>query len=168
MNEKDFNKVISQLDQFSNIQSATQFLIKTICALNGWPYGEIWLPSKDEAFMSWVGSWSNKQEYFAKFSEFSAVHGFAKGVGLIGRTWNEKKPLWIENISTDNNFLRTEVALQSQVKSAISIPILHEDKVLCILCFFKNNLINEDKEKTHEIFNHSQEIGKILSEIINR
>lgn len=163
MKNRNISSVISELNQWGNLNSAETFLVKKICEIHGWPYGEVWSPSLDGKFMKWSGYWTNNQKYFLKFSKFSSLHKFGKGIGLIGRTWNEKKSLWIDNIYTDNNFLRTEVAVQSDLKAAVCIPVLNKEKVLCILCLFMNKLTDEDKTKADEIFNHSTEIGEVLT-----
>lgn len=163
---RGIKSIISELNQWGNLNSAATFLVKNICEIFNWSYGEIWLPTKDEKFMVWSGYWAANQNYFEKFSKFSSVHKFGKGIGLIGRAWEQKKSLWIEDIFSDNIFLRTEVAAQSGLISAVCIPVLYNEKVLCILCFFMNKLTDEDKDKAGEIFKHSSEIGKTLSQLL--
>lgn len=164
MKSGNITSVISELNQWGNLNSAATFLVKSICEIYDWSYGEVWLPSLDGKFMKWSGYWTNNQNYFLKFSKFSSVHKFGKGIGLIGRTWQEKKSLWIDNIFTDNNFLRTEIAVQSSLKAAVCIPVLNKEKILCLLCFFMNKITEEDKSKADEIFNHSTEIGEAFSQ----
>lgn len=164
--DRDLQKIISELSQWGNLNSAARFLVKNICVVNEWEYGEIWLPSKDDKFMIWTGFWSSAAEHFEKFSKFSSFHKFAKGIGFIGKTWLQQKSLWIEDIYTNNNFLRTEVASRSGLNSAISIPIVYKNQVLCILCFFNNDLTPGDKKKGSEIFQFSEEIGEVLSGMI--
>lgn len=166
MKSRNIKSVISELNQCGNLNSAATFLVKTFCEIYGWAYGEAWLPSLDGKFMKWSGYWTNNQNYFLKFSKFSSVHKFGRGIGLIGRTWQEKKSLWIDNIFTDNNFLRTEVAVQSDLKAAICVPVLSKEKVLCILCFLKHKLTDEDKKKAGEIYNHSLEIGEVIAQLL--
>ncbi len=163
MNSRNITIVISELNQWGNLNSAATFLVKNLCEIFDWSYGEIWFPAKDEKFMVWAGYWAENQNYFETFSKFSSVHKFGKGIGLIGRAWEQKKSLWIDDLFTDNNFLRTEVAVQSGLQSAVCIPVLNEEKVLCILCFFMEKLTEKDKEKAGEIFLHSNEIGKSFS-----
>lgn len=165
MISKNLTSITSELKQWGNLNSATTFLVKNLCEIYDWSYGEVWLPSLDGKFMTWSGYWTNDQNYFLKFSKFSSVHKFGKGIGLIGKTWQEKNPYWIDDIFTDNNFLRTEVAVQSDLKAVVCIPMFSREKVLCILCFFKNTLTAEDKTKAGEIYNHSTEIGEALIQL---
>lgn len=161
--DSELKKIISELSQWGNLNSASQFLLKNICKLNDWEYGEIWLPSKDGKFMVWTGFWSKLSKHFEKFSKFSSVHKFAKGIGLVGRTWQQKKVMWIEDIFLNNNFLRTEVASKSGLNSAVSIPFLQNNNVLFILCFFIRNLTPADQQKAIKIFEYSEQIGNEIS-----
>ena len=166
MISRNITTVISELNQWGNLNSATTFLVKNFCELFDWSYGEVWSPSVDGKFMKWSGYWANNQNYFLKFSKFSSIHKFGMGIGLIGKTWQEKKSLCIDDIFADNNFLRTEVAVQSDLKAAVCIPVLDKEKVLCILCFFMTTLTVEDKTKAGEIYNHSNEIGEALAQLL--
>jgi|SRR5690554_1572543 len=165
MNDIDLSQLISELKRWGNFNAGAHFLIKNLCVMNDWNYGEVWSNSYDKKFMVWNDFWSKDENYFEKFSKFSSVHKFAKGVGLIGKTWEQKKPLLVENMSADISFLRAEVALQSGFNAAIGIPILNDDDVLCVLGFFKNNLTADDKKKSENIFRYSSDLGKVLSSL---
>ena len=165
MDSNNLKTLINELKSWENINSAARFFIKNICQLNNWVYGEFWLPDKDNTFMIWSGCWSKDEDYFEKFSKFSLMHKFSKGVGLIGKIWEEKNLIWINDLFSNTNFLRTELAIKSRLNSAIGIPILNEEKVILLLCFFLNNLSSNDQENAKAIFSHSEEIGEILAKL---
>jgi hypothetical protein len=162
MNTKDFESLSSMLKQSGNFNSGILFLTKTICITNDWPYGEIWHPDKKDKYMIWSGSWSRNEEYFEEFSKFSLLHKFARGVGLIGKTWEQKKLVWMEDFSKDNEFLRSDIAQVKGLNTAVGIPILNNGKVICLLCFFLNKLSLSDKEDAELLFKNSEIIGEIL------
>jgi hypothetical protein len=164
MNKSQIDSLAKELITWGN--AASHYLVKQICIMNNWPYGEIWTPSDDLNFMTWKGYWTSSENYFEKLSKFSSLHKFAPGIGLIGKTWEYKKMFWIGDITHDNSFLRTEVAINCGLNSCISIPLLHEDEIFCILCFFINKLSDNEKKKALTIFEQSQEFGKLLSESI--
>ncbi len=103
-------------------------MIKMICRTNVCPYGEIWRPDINNEFMIWSGFWRKTEDHFEKFSKFSSIHKFAKGVGLIGKAWEQKTMLLMEDVSKSNDFLRPEITSISELNMAISIPILNHDK----------------------------------------
>ena len=162
MNVKDIESLSSLLKQWDNFNSGVLFLTKMICTSNDWPYGEIWHPDANNEFMVWTGLCSRNDDYFEKFSKFSSLHKFAKGIGLIGKTWEQKKLLWLENVSVEGNFLRSSLAPVKGLNSAISFPILKNEDVICVLCFFLNKISLTDKQNAEFFFTHSGMIGEIL------
>ncbi len=162
MNKQDIESLCSQLKQWGNFDSGILFLIKMICKMNNWPYGEIWRPDIKDEFMSWSGYWSKNETFFERFSKFSSIHKFARGQGLIGRCWKEKKLLCTEDISKTKDFLRSDIASSCGLNAVITFPIINENEVLLLLCFFLNKLAANDQEKADLIFRYSEIIGKIL------
>ena len=147
MNVKDIESLSSLLKQWGNFNSGVLFLTKMICTSNDWPYGEIWHPDAHNEFMIWTGLWSRNDDYFEKFSKFSSLHNFV---------------LWLENVSDERNFLRSSLAPVKGLNSAISFPILKNEDVICVLCFFLNKISLTDKQNAEFFFTHSGMIGEIL------
>ena len=162
MKSNDIENIIAELGQWGNIVSAMIYLQKKVCILNNWPYAELWMPDKNSKFMTWGGYWSNKEEYFEKFSKYSACFKFPKGIGLIGRVWQQNELQWVNDISTDKNILRTEVAVKSKLNSAICFPIIYESDVRSILSFFMEDINDVDLKNADVIFSLSNKIGKII------
>jgi hypothetical protein len=54
MDTKNIDSIISELNQWKNFNSASLFLIKRLCELNEWPYGELWLPDTNNEHMIWT------------------------------------------------------------------------------------------------------------------
>jgi hypothetical protein len=163
MNRQDIESLSSQLKQWGNLNSGALFLVKSICKENNWPYGEIWHPDKNDEFMIWTAYWNKKEDYFDKFSKFSSIHKFAKGVGLIGNTWQQKKLLWLEDISNTTGFLRSGLTPVAGLNYAVSLPVLNDEKVLCILCFFLQKFTDDDKKNAVLLSGYSEKFGKILA-----
>lgn len=162
MNKDEFESVISELKQWGNVSSSVLYFEKKVCLMNNWPYAEIWSPNNDQKFMIWSGHWSNNEEYFEKYSKFSSFFKFSKGIGLIGQVWQQKKLLWINDLYNDKNFLRADLAVKCKLNSAISFPIIHNEKVILILCFFLEKISEVDIHLAEEIFSYSLEVGEII------
>ncbi len=165
MKSNDLENIIGELGQWGNIVSAMIYFEKKLCILNNWPYAELWLPDKSNKFMTWAGYWSNKEEYFERFSKYSSCFKFPKGIGLIGRVWQQNELLWINDISTDKNILRTELAVKSKLNSAICFPVIYDDEVRLILSFFMENINDIDIQRAGAIFSYSNKIGKTIENL---
>ncbi len=162
MNKQDLELLSLQLNQWGNLNSGATFLTKMICKLNNWSYGEILQPDQNDEFMVWTGYWNNNEDYFDKFSKFSSLHKFARGVGLIGKTWEQKKLIWMEDISKTNDFLRSGLIPQAGFQYAVSFPVVKGGKVICILCFFLQKFSETDKQSVDLLSGYSEALGKNL------
>lgn len=165
MNTQKFSTLPFKLKESGNFNSGILCLIKTICLTNDWPYGEIWKPDKKDKFMLWSGFWSRNNHFFEKFSDFSSLHRFGKGVGLIGKAWEQKRLLWSKNFSKDKLFLRSDIAQLAGLNFAVGIPILNQNEVSSLICFFVNNSSLEDRENAELLFNQSELFGGILAQL---
>lgn len=162
MNTLDVESLASGLKRWGNFNSAILFLVKAICTTAAWPYGEIWIPDNKKEYLIWSGFWGRNEEYFEKFSKFSSFHKFSKGVGLIGKTWEQSNLISLEDVSDENNFLRISISQLRGFNSAISIPILNNNEVICILCFFLKELSPDDKKNAELLFRYTETLGKAL------
>ena len=162
MKSNDIENIIAELGQWENIVSAMIYFQKKVCILNNWPYAELWLPDKTNKFMTWAGYWSNKEEYFEKFTKYSSCFKFPKGIGLIGRVWQQNELQWVNDISRDKNILRIELAVKSKLNSAICFPIIYNSDVRLILSFFMEDINDIDLKNANVILSFSNKIGKII------
>jgi signal transduction histidine kinase len=78
------------------------------------------------------------------FRQASEAATFLPGVGLPGRVWSLKQPVWIQDVTVDPNFPRVQVAGALGLKAALGIPILSGDEVLAVLEFFMREPHRED------------------------
>lgn len=92
---------------------------------------EVWIPEGDTLVHA-AGDYAGNDAFAA-----ASVHeSFAKGEGLPGRAWAEKRPVVLKEFD-GSYFKRTEAAKQAGLTSAVAIPVFAEDTlkaVLVVLC----------------------------------
>ena len=103
-----------------------------------------------------VPSFGNRQKFvrdsarrkfpdkFARFEAASCGGTFTRGVGLPGRVWSTLRPVWIPDVTRDNNFPRGPVAAAEGLHAALAFPICGE-KFLGIMEFFSDEIREPDK-----------------------
>ena len=158
-------RTIDELDSYRDLKQAANFLIRNICVSASWSYGEAWMRDIKINQMTWLTYWGTSKDIYKRFTKLSALCKFGKGVGLIGRVWEQQKLLWINDLKSDFNFLRTEAAELIGFNSAFGVPIFYKDDVILVLTFFLSNVKNEDVEISNILFNHSKKIGDKLSKL---
>lgn len=115
-------------------------ILKKICQLTNFSYGEIWLPDEDILVLSpYYHVVSDNYQYDNElFHECSKGFIMTKGEGLPGRVFLTKKPEWMLDVSieSEESFLRNKIAGICSVKTGFAIPVIKEEKVLSIMAFF--------------------------------
>jgi len=89
---------------------------------------------------------------------------FDEGVGLPGQVWRSGEPVWLEDLTTSDNFPRHEGAVQSGMRAAFSVPVLVESEIAASLEFFGPNPTPQDAA----LLGLTAKAGTQLSRVIER
>lgn len=69
---------------------------------------------------------------------------FLCGIGLPGRVWADTKPVWISDVTHDQNFPRAALAEQAGLHTATAFPVKLAGRVYAVLEFFHHEILPED------------------------
>jgi FixJ family two-component response regulator len=127
------------------IRDAFSKILETICTALEWDIGEIWIIDQQENILRNAEIWHIPSFKIPEFKAITKQITFPLQIGLPGRVWECAKPLWIEDVVRDTNFLRASVATKEGVHAAFGFPILSGSKVLGTINFFSHELKNPDK-----------------------
>jgi PAS domain S-box-containing protein len=106
--------------------------------------------------------WHGSKQTFAEFEDLTRNSVFEPGVGLPGRVWSTRKPIWIERLAADSNFPRQAAAAQDGLKSAFGFPILLENEVTGVSEFFSHEVRQRDDEFLALLSSIGSQIGQLL------
>lgn len=105
---------------------------KEVASFGDFNFVEIWLPDmRDESVM--LSAWCSNGPEGAAFYERNVIGSFRKGVGLPGSVWLAKKTVVWDELGENAQFLRAKYAQDAGIRSAIGVPLLHQDKIVGIL-----------------------------------
>jgi len=108
-------------------------------------------------------SWTYSDTEEAKlFGMHSHAVNFAYNVGLPGRTWHERTPIWIPDVQSEQTFIRQDLAQKYNLHSGVTIPVLAFDHVDSILFFFSHKVIPYQKDMIDLLLFLSQNIGLMI------
>jgi hypothetical protein len=88
----------------------------------------------------------------------------AAGVGLPGRVLARKEPLWVMDVTRDENFPRAEAAANLGVQGAFGFPVLSAAEVVAVLEFFTS----EPKEPDEPLLQGMAQVGIHLGQVFAR
>lgn len=118
--------------------AAIMIALDELCAYTSWPVGHAYLVTEDSLYpLAPTKLWHlDHADQYAAFREASEKLHFRRGEGLPGRVFDTGRPLWVRDVTEDENFPRREEAKKIGVRGAFAIPVIAADAVVAVLEFF--------------------------------
>jgi PAS domain S-box-containing protein len=152
---------ISSAEDF---ESAVARAIREVCAESGWVAGELWIPNEDGSRLELApGWWAASPDMEAFFVEASAPQTMAPGEGLPGTVWEEKRPVWIDVVTTRRRGPRIDTARRVGFAAGVAVPVLADSEVVAVLGFFADHRREEDERWTNVLSAIAAQLGPVLS-----
>ncbi|MBK1989333.1 response regulator [Sphaerospermopsis aphanizomenoides BCCUSP55] len=152
----------SALAVSKNIQNATHRTLKGICQSLGWDWGEIWLLDKPANVLHCADIWYESGLELKDFEKITRTMTFAPGVGLPGRIWSRFEPVWINNLSDEQNFLRRDITTQVGLHTAFGFPIYSGSVAIGVMIFFQQKIQQENADLLKVMMSVGNQIGQFI------
>jgi PAS domain S-box-containing protein len=81
-----------------------------------------------------------------EFMAATRTYTFRIGIGLPGRVWESREPIWIHDVTNDPNFPRAPLAQRAGLHSAFALPIRQGRRVGGVLEFFSRDMFEPTAE----------------------
>lgn len=155
------NAVAAALEQSSDVSGAAPRVLQAICDHLNWDSGAIWRVG-ETGVLQCIDVWHTDPSRFQQFDRATRSSTFAPGIGLPGRVWQSREPMWIEDTPLDANFPRAPIAKQENLHSAFAFPILLEHEVLGVLEFFSRHIQKPDPTLLQMMGTIGSQIGQFI------
>ncbi|MEK6729961.1 MAG: PAS domain S-box protein, partial [Planctomycetota bacterium] len=154
--------ITQEIIRAEDFTAALSIVLRKVCDITGWVLGEAWIPRPDGAYLECSPAWNSRIEGVEEFRTLSEAFTFPPGVGLPGRAWLSKKPVWIQDVTQDTGFPRAPIARKCGLKTGIAIPVLRGNEVVAVMDFFTTKLCKEDKHLMEIIFAVAAQLGMVI------
>lgn len=152
-------KIMSECD---GLDAAAPDLLQAICENLNCEIGQLWRLERDAQNLRWVAAWHSSSLEVHEFEEASRNRMFARGVGLPGRIWAREAYEWIEDLSTERNLPRSDLALNSGLRSAFGFPIMLGQAVMGVMEFFSRERFAPDPSLLEIMRGVGSQIGQFI------
>jgi PAS domain S-box-containing protein len=148
------------------VEEALQVGVDQVCAYTGWPVGHVYVLAGDGSqdlvpTAIWHLDRPGDFESFVRVTEASRL---AAGVGLPGRVLARNEPLWVMDVTQDENFPRAKAAANLGVKGAFGFPVPSAAGVVAVLEFFTS----EPREPDEPLLQGMAQVGLLLGQVFAR
>jgi PAS domain S-box-containing protein len=147
----------------SDISSALKVVLSRVCERTGWVIGQAWIPAADGSTLECSPAWFSNVSGLEEFRSLSEETRFLPGVGLPGRVWSSKQPLWIQDVTVAPNFPRAAIAEKVGLKAAVAIPILSGEDVTAVIEFFVREPRREEERLVKLISAVASGLGLVIA-----
>src|SRR6266545_4149373 len=146
----------------SDLAAALEVVLREVCEKTGWVIGHAWVPNSDATALDLVVGWYWGDGELKPFKAASEASHFKPGIGLPGRVWQSKQPVWVEDIINDPNFPRSAAARSARLKTGVAIPILSRRKVIAVLEFFMRESRSQNEQLVNVIVAVAAQLGLMM------
>ena len=145
-----------------NLHDALVITLKKICNFTGWVYAEAWMPNSDGTLLVRNHRFYSNRDNFEIFTEQSSEVTFPPGVGLPGRVWSTKQPVWVRDVTIDPNYLRAQFAREAGLKTGIAFPVIAGNEVVAVIVFYSEKVEEKNERLIKLILSVLSQIGSII------
>lgn len=145
-------RLLKEIASAANMATSTdevfQVAVDYICGYTGWPVGHVYLAAEDgTGDLVSAPLWHlTEQERYRPFQIATDQTRFSEGQGLPGRILASRQPAWIPNVLDDNNFYRSQTAVELGIQGAFGFPVMVGQRVAGVLEFFSSAVQAPDQE----------------------
>jgi len=160
-------RMATAANQSLTARGILQYAVEEIARFHQWETGHGFVIANEEgeSRLQSVGVWyAAHPEAVNAFRRVSQLSQFTGKVGLPGRVQQLRKPVWIADLVTDDNFPRIGIAEACGLKSAVAFPVLCGDEVVAVLEFFGT----EPRLLDQGILDLMAQVGTQLGRVIER
>jgi len=155
--------LIISISEVDDLNSALAIALEKVCEATGWVVGQAWIPNKEKTYLISSPAWYTKEKSLEKFRSFNKDLKFNPGIGLPGRVWESKHPVWVRDILSDNNMVRTFLPGEIGLKAGLAVPILcRKGEVIAVIEFFMYEARNVDAHLVSIISAIATQLGSVI------
>ncbi|MDE1889245.1 MAG: PAS domain S-box protein [Planctomycetota bacterium] len=145
-----------------DLHDALVITLEKVCNATGWDYGEAWIPNPEGTHLVRDHTFYSSVIGMKEFNELSGAFRFPPNVGLPGRAWSTKQPVWIQDVTCDPNYLRATIAMHAGLKTGIAFPVIAGEEVVAVIVFYTFEPLEKNERLTCLVFSAAVQLGKVI------
>ena len=124
-----------------------RLVLRELCEAEGWACGEYWAVDAAEQVVRFGARWDRLPPSTRALFARSEATRFPRGVGLVGRVWARREPLWVADVGADAGTLRQQLVREARLKSALLFPAVAANDEVCGVFAFSSQTIRRPDER---------------------
>jgi diguanylate cyclase (GGDEF)-like protein len=135
--------------------------LKLVCEFMAWPVGHVYMVDGVRLLPSDLWHLSDP-ERFSAFRDVTSRTHLTSGLGLPGRVLATGRPSWMQDVQTDQGFLRARAARTLGVHGGVAFPVTVGDEVIAVMEFYSDSPAVPDA-RTLDVMHHvGTQVGRVV------
>src|SRR5882757_3756687 len=154
--------VSRSLADADSVTAAVQAAVRSICETEGWECGRYFRWDDKAQVLRFSDGWGISDDVVQQFLAKSRELSYAAGVGLAGRVWKSRQPLWATDITQDTRVDQVGLARGMGMRGAFVFPVISEGNVIGVLAFNSRDVREPEDRLMEAISVIGSQIGQFL------
>lgn len=149
---------VDKLRHTREFESSLARAIPMLCERGNWVYGEAWITTEDNTVFKTSPNWfcdASMVNELSLFRRSSELMSFKTSEGIVSKCYATKQSVWVESIADEPGLLCSQLAQSVNLKSALFVPVVYNDRVLAVLFFASNAKRPADSSLMENLFSFS-------------
>jgi PAS domain S-box-containing protein len=159
--------IASMANQSQNAEQAIQYCLQRTAMYNDWCFGHVLLPAADDPDVLLPGyAWyAEDPSRFRRFRQATLALRLQRGQGLPGRVFASGKLEWTTDPKQDLIERRAVLAEELGIGTAVALPVLLGEKVVAVLEFFSDQVIQPDGRTADALLGAGFQLGRVIERV---
>jgi len=146
----------------NNSSEGLKAVIRAVCETVGWECGRYFHSDEEFQLLRFADGWgipdSAVQQFLAKSRELT----YAPGVGLAGKVWQSRQPIWSTDITREARVAQSVLAHNVGMRGAFVFPIISAGKTVGVLAFDSRDVRESEDRLLQSVRVIGQQIGQFM------
>jgi len=145
-------------------RDALKAAIQAICETEHWDCARYLWVDAAAGVLRFGEAWSVADADIERYIEESRSMVYAPGVGLAGKVWQSRQPVWTVDIENDPRVARPALAQKTGMRSGFVVPVAAEGNTIGVLVFQSRH----SREPDEQVLNTMQVVGGQIGLFVQR
>ncbi len=161
---KELLQVIAiSANESRTLEEVAETCLQSVCLTMGWPVGHLYVLQEGSEVLIPSKVWYvEDREKYKNFIAVTESTPMLSGVGLPGRVLATQEPVWIKDVTQDNNFPRFRLAKSIGVRAGFAFPVVIENKTVAVLEFFSGSVLEPDERLLESMKTIGIQVGRVV------
>src|SRR5882672_9677359 len=154
--------VSRSLADADSVTAAVQAAVRAICETEGWECGRYFRWDDKAQVLRFFDACGISDDVVQQFLAKSRELSYAAGVGLAGKVWQSRQPLWATDITRDTRVDQVALARGIGMRGAFVFPVISDGSVIGVLAFNSREIREREERLMQAISVIGTQIGQFL------